>query len=146
YTVDSPGCNTVTPVAPTATAISECGVAGSLDIPTTPGVVYTLTIGDGAQGPWEVTAVPAANHVFAGAQQVVTFSGDLGTLTACAESVEPELEVATCSAGELRPAQLTIPEIEGLDYAVDGTSVVGGATIDVAAGSHLVTVVARDGW
>ncbi|WP_435770799.1 sigma-70 family RNA polymerase sigma factor [Nocardioides sp. SYSU DS0651] len=72
----------VTPVAPTATAISGCGTYGHVALPTTDGVRYTLTSGDGQQGPWTVTATAKAGHVLAPGAPT-TFSGDLGSHYPC---------------------------------------------------------------
>jgi hypothetical protein len=65
-------CNTVTtPATPTAVSIEKCGDAGSITIPDTAGVVYSLdgtvvpagTI-TGLTGDHTVTAAPAANYEF----------------------------------------------------------------------------------
>lgn len=77
----------VTPVAPTVTPITACGTYGSILMATTPGVTYTLTVGDGTQGAYTVTATAQKNYYFTEGAQT-TWSGDLGKYFACL-SVEP---------------------------------------------------------
>lgn len=72
----------VRPVAPTATPITSCGSYGRLVLPTTTGVQYLLTRGDGKAGPWTVTARARSGYVLA-ASATATFEGDLGTYRPC---------------------------------------------------------------
>ncbi|WP_408897428.1 sigma-70 family RNA polymerase sigma factor [Nocardioides sp. R1-1] len=74
----------VRPSAPVAVPITACGAWGRLDLPSTTGVRYRLSEGDGRSGPWEVTA--AARSGFTLAPGVATsFRGDLGSHRACPE-------------------------------------------------------------
>lgn len=77
-----PSLQVVAPVAPTATPVGACGTYGSVALPTTTGVTYALSQGDGLSGPWTVTASPAAGYQLDPAVPAV-FSGDLGPYTAC---------------------------------------------------------------
>lgn len=72
----------VAPVAPTATPVGACGTYGSVALPTTTGVRYALSAGDGLSGPWTVTASPAAGYQLDPAAPA-SFSGDLGPYSAC---------------------------------------------------------------
>ena len=84
-TVPNPGdcIVTVAPVEPTINQITVCDTYGSINYPTTTGVVYTLILGDGLQGAYTVRATPATGYEFDG-PQFVDFSGNLGTYTDCA--------------------------------------------------------------
>lgn len=147
YTVDKPGCNTATPVAPVATPIAACGTDGSLTWGTTTGVVYALTTGNGTSGAWVLTATPAKNFYFDG-PQVVTFSGNLGTRTECATPVEPVLTPATCdvSTGIVSSAFVTVPSTTGIDYRLGSTLLTPGSRVDLPTGEHTITVTAQGGY
>ncbi len=139
YTWVSPGdcIVTVAPVAPSAAAISECGTYGSITLPTTTGVVYELTSGDGMQGVWEVTATPAAGYKFDGAQSV-TFGGNLGYYTECVSPAPPTFTDAECTGpGEYSDGSYTIPSTEGVTYQV---KIGDEAWVEVAAGTYPVSV------
>ena len=99
---------TVTPVAPTATP-AGCEV-GSLVLPTTPGIDYALTVGDGRTGPWQVTATARTGYVLAGGTRV--FTGDLGQLDACARLASVTSTSALGPLGLLWRTQVT-PEVTG---------------------------------
>lgn len=59
----TPGCNTINLIEPTATAITECGTYGSVQVPAdTEFIDYTLT-GNGQTGVNTVTAVARAPYV-----------------------------------------------------------------------------------
>ncbi len=139
------------PVAPQVTTITECDQFGSVVMPKTEGVVYTLTVGDGKQGAWEVTATPADGYSFIGEQSVV-YSGNLGTYTDCSdplpaifvneECVElvDELPIDSASAelhfalvGTLVAGTFEIPTTEGVQYTV---SINGGPYTDYSAGVY----------
>lgn len=76
----------VVAAAPVATVIDACDTWGSLVLPTTRGVRYERTVGDGRSGPW--TVVAAARDGFAlRTGSTRTFSGDLGTFRACTRLV-----------------------------------------------------------
>lgn len=72
----------VRPEAPTAVPIADCDTYGSLTLPTTTGVRYALTAGDGKQGPWQVTATAEDGYAIADGAQT-RFSGDLGAYFVC---------------------------------------------------------------
>lgn len=80
----------VTPVAPTITPITACGTYGSIVMATTPGVTYTLTVGDGKQGAYTVTATAQTGYYF-NEGATASWSGNLGTYFAC-------LSVTPCEA------------------------------------------------
>ncbi len=135
----------VTPVAPTAVGISECGSYGSVTPEETEGVVYELTTGDGKQGAWVVTATPADGYVFEGEQEV-TFEGDLGKYTDCVTAQVPGFTDEDCSVvtDDLTTAAgiLTIPSFEimdttGVQYSV---SINGSDFVDYAAGTYEAAV------
>ena len=126
------------PVSPTASPITECGSEGDLVLPTTPGVVYTLTLGDGKSGPWEVTATPAAGYRFDGDQSVVS-RGDLGEYTDCVTPAAPTFVQAVCTGpGESGPGSYVIPNTPGVIYWV---SIDGATPVATPAGTHEVTVL-----
>lgn len=82
-----PGPTEVVPVAPVEHDVSECDADGSLDIPTTKGVDYALTSGDGKTGPWTVKATAQRGYVIAkGADS--SWSGDLGQRYPCTDLVD----------------------------------------------------------
>ena len=72
----------VTPERPTQHPVSACESEGSLDLPSTVGVHYALTRGDGRTGPWTVSASAERGYVIA-AGAPTTFSGDLGRRYPC---------------------------------------------------------------
>jgi hypothetical protein len=135
-TVPSPGncIITVAPVEPTIDAITTCGVYGSINYPTTTGVVYTLTSGDGKQGAYTVTATPASGYKFDGPQSV-EFKGNLGTYTDCAYPVEPIVKVIT-KCGEF--GSIVMPTTTGVVY----TLTVG----DGKQGAYTVTATPAPGF
>ncbi|HWJ09835.1 MAG TPA: hypothetical protein VNS46_10690, partial [Nocardioides sp.] len=73
-------------VAPTARPVAGCGTTGSLTLPTTRGVRYERTAGDGRTGEWEVTASARSGYVLRSGSRR-TFTGDLGEATACVRLV-----------------------------------------------------------
>jgi hypothetical protein len=147
WTQDAAGCNTATPVAPVATPITACDTDGSLTFGPTTGVVYNLTTGNGTSGLWEVTATPATNYYFDG-PQVVTFSGDLGTPTACATPAAPDVTQAICDtdSGVVTSGYITVPSTPGLDYRLGTTLLTPGAVIELAAGDYTITVTEQSGY
>lgn len=75
-----------TPEAPTVTAISGCGVLGSVLFKNTAGVSYAITAGNGQEGSVTITATPLAGFSFpTGVQTSFTFN--LGTYAPCAGSI-----------------------------------------------------------
>lgn len=91
---NDPSCATaVTPVAPTLVTVTQCGVPGSVSPVAVTGVTYTTTF-DAESGAYTVTATPDDGYYFAGdADQVITFSGNVGAFSACQE--RPDARVAT---------------------------------------------------
>jgi hypothetical protein len=146
----------VAPVAPTATAITTCGTDGSLVIPTTAGVAYALTSGDGKSGAYVVTATPAAGYRFAGTSQSVTFSGNLGAHTACpvvntcsylgSGGVSTDVDHNGWTFTETRANGHNVYVANGLHVYTDGSGDTGdngsGGTwnTDKAAGYHALSV------
>jgi hypothetical protein len=112
-------------------------------LPTTTGVVYTLTVGDGIQGPYTVTATPAAGYFFDGAQSV-EFSGNLGVKTICVRasaSASPQV----CTSGGIHSGSISVLVTTGVTYFIDGVQVTN-ATTPTVPGSHVVTAVADPGY
>ncbi len=139
YTFLSPGdcIRTVTPVEPTVVSITECDMTGSVTLPTTTGVVYELTAGNGETGVWEVTATPATGYKFDGAQSV-TFGGDLGEFTECVSPAPPTFVDSECTGpGTYTDGSYTIPTTEGVSYEV---KIGDESWVTVAAGTYPVTV------
>jgi hypothetical protein len=143
----APGCNTATPVAPIATPITACDTEGSLTFGPTSGVVYNLTVGNGTSGVWEVTATPATNYYFDG-PQMVTFSGDLGTPTDCANPAAPAVTQAVCDAesGVVTSGFIIVPSTPGLDYRLDTTLLTPGSKVELGAGDYTITVTEQPGY
>ena len=150
-----PQLETVTPQAPTFTEALECVEGAPLPatvvVPQVTGVVYRVD-GEVVSGPLEVPAdatVTVTAHAADGyaladgapAQWEHTFTAPqcpapLVEVTALAPtSTEP-----VCVAGSASAGSITIPDVEGVRYTVDGEDVTGRLT--VAAGES-VTVVAR---
>ncbi len=69
-------------VAPTARPVAGCDTTGSLTLPTTRGVLYERTSGDGLSGAWTVVATARSGYVLRSGTRR-TFSGDLGEATTC---------------------------------------------------------------
>jgi hypothetical protein len=147
WTQDAAGCNKATPVAPVATPITACDTEGSLTFGPTTGVVYSLTVGNGTSGAWEVTATPATNYYFDG-PQVVTFSGDLGTPTDCANPTAPAVTQAVCdtATGIVTSGFITVPSAPGLDYRLGTTLLVPGSKVELGAGDYTITVTEQPGY
>ena len=141
------GCNQATPVAPVAKSIIACGTNGTLTYGPTTGVVYSLTVGNGTSGLWEVTATPATNYYFAGAQ-AVKFTGDLGTHTDCTLATKPVLTPPVCNTttGIVTSAYVTIPTTPGVSYRIDGTKYPAGTKVDLGVGAHVGTAETEAGW
>lgn len=136
YVVPSPGDCIVTtaPVAPAVTAITLCGTYGSVVPVATTGVVYTLTEGNGLEGAYTITAMPAFGYSFVGPQSV-EFSGDLGEYTDCATPVAPTVTaIALC--GEF--GSIVLPVTEGVVYALTSG--------DGKQGLYTVTATPADGY
>ncbi len=74
----------VAAVAPQAHPITTCDTYGSLDLPSTRGVRYERTAGDGRSGPWTVEASARPGYVLRSGTRR-TFTGDLGAHEQCIE-------------------------------------------------------------
>ncbi|MEV5000139.1 sigma-70 family RNA polymerase sigma factor [Nocardioides sp. LML1-1-1.1] len=72
----------VVAVAPSAHPITSCETYGSLDLPTTRGVSYQRTGGDGRTGAWTVEASARPGYVLKSGT-ARTFRGDLGAYEQC---------------------------------------------------------------
>ncbi|NHA01307.1 sigma-70 family RNA polymerase sigma factor [Nocardioides sp. W3-2-3] len=104
-----PGPIAVTAVAPTEHPITSCETYGSIDLPTTRGVSYRRTAGDGRTGAWAVEASAQPGYVLKpGTQQ--TFTGTLGTWEHCVRLVSVEAR----QAGLLQPWSVeVVPAVDG---------------------------------
>jgi hypothetical protein len=126
-----------TPVAPDVVNITKCGTYGSVTLQTTEGVVYELTLGDGMQGAYTVTATPEDGYYFEGGSPV-EFSGNLGVYTDCVTPATPTFTESVCvegEPGEADSAYFTIPSKEGVQYSA---SIDGEPFTDYAAGDYNV--------
>lgn len=162
YTGDSPSCNVVTPVVPTATSITRCGTYGSISVPAdSDSVTYTVT-GSGLQGRYVVTAKVVSPYTLAeGAATTWTF--ELGEHTICAVDAtvtpaDPSAAPEVCSDGATTAGSIFVELQDGLVFSivsVDGTSksaptisipVVTQHETKLPAGNYLVSVVAKPGF
>jgi hypothetical protein len=128
----------VTPVEPSPTDITQCGVDGSIDIPTTTGVNYYLNADllhpvtgtlTGLHGTVYITALPAFGYKFSGILQFKVYKFDLGDEETCAATVAIGVCTVT-NATAFEAVQLTLDntdstdsstfEVNGTDYVVDG--------------------------
>ena len=99
YFNQTPGCNTVIPVAPDVTKTTECGVAPTVVAKVTTGVDYEVVL-DSTTGDYVVTATPQPNYYFAGDDdQVVIFKGNIGVLVDCVERGNASAAFGECTAG-----------------------------------------------
>jgi hypothetical protein len=143
--------------APVADPIDSCDTWGSLVLPTTRGVRYERTAGDGHSGPWTVRASAQDGFVLrAGSPR--TFSGDLGTHRSCVRLVDvsagpallpllgpwdvridTEVETVPASAtGAAGPRTLEVRLVLGAGTVVDAAAMRGdGWTCRDAAGTSI---------
>lgn len=93
---NGPACATaVTPKAPALVMVTECGTTGSVTPVAVTGVSY-VTDFTPATGAYTVTATPQAGYYFDGdADQVITFTGNVGAPYDCVEKPD-----ATIASGE----------------------------------------------
>jgi hypothetical protein len=90
------GPKEVTPVAPDVVKVTDCGTQGSVTPKTTPGVIYA-TVFDPKSGDYTVTATPDAGFFFKGdADQVITFTGNVGVSYDCNVKPRPVAVVGDC--------------------------------------------------
>jgi hypothetical protein len=125
YMQQPTGCNVVTPVAPTASAITACGEYGSVKVPADTAAVSYAETGSGNQGDYVVTATVNAPYTLkVGATTSWTFH--LGSYAPCAAPC------ATTTAG---------PVSTNLDNAgwAFGESKSGGHHDYVSSGLHIWT-------
>lgn len=108
-TPPAPGPIVVTAVAPTEHPITSCETWGSVDLPTTRGVTYRRTAGDGRTGAWVVEASAQPGYVLKpGTKQ--TFTGTLGTWEHCVRLASVEAR----QTGLLQPWSVEIvPAVDG---------------------------------
>lgn len=125
YMQQPTGCNVITPVAPTASAITACGEYGSVTVPAdTAAVSYTVT-GSGNEGDYEVTATVNAPYTLkSGATTSWTFH--LGHYTDCA---------VACTTTTAAPVSTNLDNA-GWTF---GESKSGGHHEYVASGLHIWT-------
>ena len=98
YSAFPAGCGPIetVPVAPTVVKIVDCGTQGSVAPVTTTGVVYA-TVFDTKTGDYTVTATPTAGYYFKGdADQVITFTGNVGVPWDCNVKPRPVAVVGDC--------------------------------------------------
>ncbi len=158
YYNQTPGCNTVVPVAPTVTTATECGVAPSVLAPTTAGIDYVVNL-DTKTGKYVVAATPQANHYFAGDDdQIITFTGNVGVLVDCVEKPNVVAAFGNCTLGgfddglssdlgSTRSATLTFDNSKStkpalfqvIGFPAYDTTVAAGATVDVTVANATAT-------
>lgn len=134
---------TVTPVAPTAESITQCGMYGSIDIPEVDGVTYTVD-GNGRTGVNTVTATATAGHKLTDGPHVWVFN--LGSYTKCAATpVVSDLTPQQCTADGpgFTPAHFSTTAVEGVTYYLDEEETTGS---DLEPGTYTVTAVADEGY
>jgi hypothetical protein len=135
-------CRTIaTPVSPTVVDITQCGVGGSITIPTTTGVVYSVdgtvrtsgTTISGLSGTHTVSALAASGYYFVGgATQESLPSVDLGSVKTCDVTVVTE----TCTADG--PVS-SIPVALDLDNTSSSVASTFEVTIDGTSYDHTFT-------
>jgi len=90
------GPKEATPVAPDIVKVTDCGTQGSVTAKTTEGVVYATAF-DPKTGDYTVTATPASGYYFKGdADQVITFTGNVGVSYDCNVKPRPVAVVGQC--------------------------------------------------
>lgn len=90
------GPKDVTPVAPDVVKVTDCGTQGSVTPATTEGVVYAVAF-EPKTGDYTVTATPATGYFFKGdADQVITFTGNVGVTYDCNVKPRPVAVVGEC--------------------------------------------------
>ena len=154
FTQDSPGCNIVVPVTPTATVIDECGEFGSVQVPAE-SVAFTYTVvGGPAEGKVTVTAHVKEGYVVQeGAKTVFEF--DLGTHTPCKLIPgDPSSTDQKCVGGQLTSGSITVAPNPGkIVFVITGGSIQApGITVpdnnpvtSLPAGSYTVTAKGING-
>ena len=94
---NGPACATaVTPKAPALVTVTTCGTTGSVTPVAVTGVSY-VTDFTPATGAYTVTATPKAGYYFDGdADQVITFTGNVGVPYDCIEKPEATIAYGEC--------------------------------------------------
>ncbi|HEY4225381.1 MAG TPA: hypothetical protein VGM70_06175 [Pseudolysinimonas sp.] len=125
YVQQATSCNTVTPVSPSASVITSCGVYGSVSVPaSTAAITYTVT-GSGNVGDYTITAkVNSPYTLKAGATTSWTFH--LGQYAPC---------VTACTTVTAAPVSTNLDNA-GWTF---GESKSGGHHEYVASGLHIWT-------
>ena len=140
-------CNTkVTPVEPAVTTIQQCGVDGSITIPTITGVNYFLTsdttpaLTPGqvitGTGSYTIIAEPAAGYEFTNGSTHTAWTENLGSALTCAVSVSTDKCDASTGVS-LVPVWVTLDNSTGSVPSTFEVKVVGttyDTTFTVAAG------------
>lgn len=138
YVQQPTGCNVITPVAPTATAITACGAYGSVSVPSDTAAVSYAVTGSGNQGDYLVTATINAPYTLAtGATTSWTFH--LGQYAPCA--VACETTMAAPVSTNLDNAGWTFAESKSgghHEYVTSGLHIWtdGSGSSDKSAGYH----------
>jgi len=126
--------NISTPVAPTVTVKTECGVKDTFTAGPTTGVVYTPTSGslNAGNNPGAVIATPDAGHVFSGPQSV---SFDLvgSPIEACTTTSTPVTPTVTTSTVCDVPDSFAAGPTTGVVYTPASGTLGQGLSVDVVA-------------
>ncbi len=155
FTQDSPGCNIVVPVTPTAKLIDECNEYGSVEVPANSAAFTYTVVGGPTEGTVTVTATVNEGYVLKeGAKTVFEFK--LGTWYKCELTPgDPSSTDQKCVAGELTIGSITVkPDLGKIVYVITGGSIpLPGITVPdndpvtkLPAGSYTVTAHGIGGY
>ena len=126
--------NISTPVAPTVTVKTECGVKDTFTAGPTTGVVYTPTSGslNAGNNPGAVVATPAQGYVFSGPQSV---SYDLvgSPIEPCTTTSTPVAPTVTTTSECGVPDSFTAGPTTGVVYTPSSGTLGQGVSVDVIA-------------
>ena len=129
----------VVAVAPSAHPITSCETYGSLDLPTTRGVSYRLTSGDGRSGAWTVEASARPGYVLKSGTRR-SFGGTLGPYEQC-------VRLAAVNVGP-PPGLLQPWSVEVVPEVVGGPARTITARVEFVAGGIVLDAgqVSGAGW
>jgi hypothetical protein len=136
------GCNVLDKnyVVPTATAISGCGIHGSISYPTDAAtaakVTYSLRSGNGTSGVNVVRATAIAPWVFPDNTMTKDFTFDLGDYRDCVEPAVTD-QVGACTANGVGGAD---PSTKTVTFTFDNTKSTIPVTFAIAS-EHISVVV-----